>query len=251
MTIYAQTNLYTGVNPHLNSALQKRGTWTRPSLWEGFHSAQVGHIRLYLNRYLPPSYVAYSEQSLQSEKCRAVMIYEMTTAGTRQIVARIELVCPPNTTADADNAVYYQRRRAFIQSGFLLVEVDFLHESQPVHLIIPAYPGDKDSFPYYVIVSDPRPEHSVGELYGFGVGQKLPTVSIPLRNDICIDTNFDTIYQTHFEQDRLYTGVDYSLLPERFGTYRADDQARIRARMAEIAAGHPHNGATPLDNPAS
>jgi hypothetical protein len=65
MTIKAACNLYTGINPHLNSLLQTPGTQDHVSLWEGFHSSHIGHIGDSLNEKLPSSYYAVSEQSLQ------------------------------------------------------------------------------------------------------------------------------------------------------------------------------------------
>jgi len=291
MAIYAQNNLYSGVNPHLNSALQTRGTRTRPSLWEGFHSAHIGHIRLYLNRLLPPNYVAYSEQSLQiagedeftmgrprpdisiTQKSRqpftepppsvitptweaevwealepveewmAVVIREVSGGVIGRVVARIELLSPGNKPGGAHYSAYKARRYECVTSGIPLIEVDFLHESRPVVPKHPVYPEDEGSHPYYVSVSDPRPEHSKTQVFGFDVGQSLPPVSVPLAGKEAIVTDFDAIYQAHFEQDRLYVGVDYSLLPERFGTYSPKDQAYIRERMKAIAAEYPQNGA--------
>lgn len=45
MAIQAARNLYAGINPHLNSLLQTRGTWERsPSLWPSFHTDHITDI---------------------------------------------------------------------------------------------------------------------------------------------------------------------------------------------------------------
>jgi len=59
MAIRSRTNLYPGINPHLNNYLQyEKG-------WEGFHNWHLGDIAEILEQQLPPSYYATSEESLQ------------------------------------------------------------------------------------------------------------------------------------------------------------------------------------------
>ena len=60
MPIRSKTNLYAGINPHLNSALQQKG-----GDWRSFHSYHIIHIAEYLNQHLPDAYVAKPEKSLQ------------------------------------------------------------------------------------------------------------------------------------------------------------------------------------------
>lgn len=59
MPIRSKTNLYAGINPHLNSALQQKG-----GDWRSFHSYHIIHIAEYLNQHLPEAYVAKPEKSL-------------------------------------------------------------------------------------------------------------------------------------------------------------------------------------------
>ena len=60
MPIRRQTNLYPGINPHLNSTLQQKG-----GDWRSFHTYHIIHIAGYLNQHLPDAYVAKPEKSLQ------------------------------------------------------------------------------------------------------------------------------------------------------------------------------------------
>jgi hypothetical protein len=60
MAIHSAKNLYPGINPHLNSALQRRG-----GDWKSFHAYHIIHLAEYLNDVLPPGYLAKPERSLQ------------------------------------------------------------------------------------------------------------------------------------------------------------------------------------------
>jgi Protein of unknown function (DUF4058) len=59
-------NPYPGINPHLNSLLQTPGTDEQPALWSAFHGQHITYITDFLNARLPASYIAFSEQSLQT-----------------------------------------------------------------------------------------------------------------------------------------------------------------------------------------
>jgi hypothetical protein len=195
---------------------------------------------LYLNRHLPPNYVAYSEQSLQiagdgDDMSMAVVIREVTGGAIGRVVARLELLSPSNKPGGAHYAAYKTRRYECVKGGVPLIEVDYLHESQTVVPGHPVYPNDVNAHAYTIAVNDPRPEHEKTQVYGFDVDQRMPPVPIPLAGEAGLVTDFETIYQSHFELDRLYMGVDYGQLPERFETYSAADQDRIRARMAAVA----------------
>jgi uncharacterized protein DUF4058 len=63
--IVSLKNLYTGINPHLQSLLQTPGRPGYVSKWPGFHSLHIAYIVDSLNQQLPPQYTAVMEQSLQ------------------------------------------------------------------------------------------------------------------------------------------------------------------------------------------
>ncbi|MBZ0290259.1 MAG: DUF4058 family protein, partial [Anaerolineae bacterium] len=65
-------NPYPGVNAHLNSLLQTPGTFDQPAVWRSFHSRHIAHIADALNEQLPPRYVAFTEQSLQTHELSIV-----------------------------------------------------------------------------------------------------------------------------------------------------------------------------------
>jgi hypothetical protein len=60
MSIRADHNLYPGINPHLNSALQQPGGG-----WRSFHAHHLIHIADLLDATLPPGYTAKPEESIQ------------------------------------------------------------------------------------------------------------------------------------------------------------------------------------------
>lgn len=60
MAIHSAKNLYPGINPHLNSALQKSGGG-----WTSFHSEYLTDIRKALDSILPDTYYVARETSLQ------------------------------------------------------------------------------------------------------------------------------------------------------------------------------------------
>lgn len=60
MPVHSAKNLYPGINPHLNSALQQSG-----GDWESFHAYHLIVMAQTLNKILPEGYIAKPEQSLQ------------------------------------------------------------------------------------------------------------------------------------------------------------------------------------------
>jgi hypothetical protein len=60
MAIHSDKNLYPGINPHLNSRLQKSGGG-----WKGFHNSHLTDIARAVDARLPSGYYIANEQSLQ------------------------------------------------------------------------------------------------------------------------------------------------------------------------------------------
>ncbi|MBZ0320247.1 MAG: DUF4058 family protein [Anaerolineae bacterium] len=58
-------NPYVGLNPHLMSLFQSPSTEDMTSTFPPFHGDHITHIKDFLNRYLPRTYIAVSESSLQ------------------------------------------------------------------------------------------------------------------------------------------------------------------------------------------
>jgi hypothetical protein len=117
-----------------------------------------------------------------------------------------------------------------------LIEIDYLHESPSVVSRLPHYPTHPRSYPYSILVTDPRPVWNQGSLraYGFGVGEILRMFPLPLAGDEMLFFDLNPVYARTFLGGRWGTFFDYTDEPERMHTYRADDQAAIRAVMAIV-----------------
>lgn len=153
-----------------------------------------------------------------------------------QVVVRIELLSPSNKREQVGYESYRRGKNNALFSGTPLIEIDYLHESLPTVMTYPEYPRQRDSHPYNIFVSEPRPSVDKGYVlaYGFGVDAPFPKVPIPLANDESLEFDFGAVYQYTFKRGRWGKMANYAELPIRFETYSLRDQARIRARMMAI-----------------
>lgn len=229
-------NLFRGVNPHLNSFLQSDGGG-----WESFHATAIERLTDDLDAHLPAGYYVLCEGVFCDDELtnKAVIIYHFESAEMPgRPVTRLELLSPANKPGGSHHVTYLARRRETLASGLRLVEVDWLHETPPVVRAIPSYPEHASgAYPYWLIISDPRPSVTAGQMaiYGTGVHQPLPTIDLPLEGQDTLAVHFEQIYQRIFESRRLFGMVaDYRQPPVRFETYAPSDQAIIQQRMAEI-----------------
>lgn len=174
---------------------------------------------------------------------RAIGIYDTVPGRSEhgQPVAWIELLSPSNKPGGQDAAYYYDKCLKLLQSGIVLVEIDYLHETPPTFTGIPNYraENDDDQLParaYRINVIDPRPEFLQGhaQIHQFDVDVPIPVVQIPLNAGDTVACDFDGVYQRTFEEALYGDMVDYGLMPPRFNRYRREDQARIAARMLAI-----------------
>jgi hypothetical protein len=159
-------------------------------------------------------------------------------------VTRVELLSPANKPSGSHYDIYLAKRLQTLGSGLRIVEVDYLHERRPIIARIPSYvdrqPG---AHPYNIIVNDPRPTFLEGQtqVYGFGVLDRPPIIAVPLAGDDRMVLDIQAIYNRTVESSRLFrlVLVDYAQEPVNFAAYTEADQARIRERMAAIAAEQP------------
>lgn len=165
---------------------------------------------------------------------KAIWIHQVENARLGAAVACIEVLSPANKPGGAHYPAYRRKRMEYLYTGIPLLEIDLLHESSPIIPWLPVYPVDPDAKPFYIAVSDPRPEYDRARIYGFSVGEVIPTIPIPLAESEYVIADFDAIYQQTFEQSRFDKLCNYHYLPERFERYSAADQTLIRQYMAEI-----------------
>lgn len=247
MTLKSPQNLFPGINPLLNSFLQRDA-----GEWESFHAELVVQTRIALDEQLPDGYLALAEKSLQIREfaftedfdpLTAVVIYQQTPENPLgQPITRLEMLSPANKPHGSHFPRYRQRREETLQSGLCLVEVDYLHETPPVIANMPSYrDGDSNAYPYAIIVSDPHPTFSEGEayIYGFGVLDPIPTVSIPLADTDQLAFDFGHVYHRVFESLRLCAVVvDYDELPIHPNRYAQSDLQSIEKMLTTIRTKH-------------
>lgn len=156
-------------------------------------------------------------------------------------VTRLELLSPANKPPNANYPHYMANRNETLYRGVRLVELDFLHTQRPLLSSLAHYPHDAGAYPYTILVSDPYPTLDAGRLdvYGFGVDTPIPTIQVPLLNQQTVAVDFNPPYQLTYANTPSYgmVRVDYERLPVEFERYTADDQAKIRARLATIQQG--------------
>jgi hypothetical protein len=286
MAIHSAKNLYPGINPHLNSALQQRG-----GDWKSFHAYHIIHLAEHLNDTLPPGYLAKPEKSLQisvydplsfwpdeeirtripdvlitrkltsqesaasvlepdtptlvlpiaslvdeEDELMAVVIYH-----DRKPVTHIELLSPANKPDGGHFNDYWRNRFEVFNAGLRLVEIDYLHERHPISEDIPSYKARQpNSFPYHILVTDPRPSVSSGltKVYSKSVMDRLPSLDIPLEDKDTVKLDFNEVYNHTFSQRPFVEEVDYAQEPINFAAYSDADQQAIREHMAQIAVEH-------------
>lgn len=170
----------------------------------------------------------------------AVVIYELQEdASGRVPVTHLELLAPTNKV-EPGRTVYLDKRKTVLRTGINLVEIDYLHQTEPVVRVIPSYPRQQpDATAYTILVSQPRRDAEGGgpvTTYGFGVDIPIPTIDIPLARGETIPVNFGAVYHDTLNSLAAFSEpVDYAALPERFDSYHPADQERIRRRMAAVA----------------
>ncbi len=209
MPIHTKTNLYPGVNAHLNSYLQAELGW------HGFQNSYVNALLRALTEALPPGYFATNEQSLQiirdglpertvpdatiyttkpdttnpavanpapmmtvkvaqtlpeATYVPSVVIYAGDSVPGRPLV-RFEMLSPANKPGGSHYDTYTNKRASTLHAGLRLVEIDLLHHQAPIAPVIPSYrDGQPNAKPYYIWVNDPRPDVEHGETFIYGVG---------------------------------------------------------------------------------
>jgi hypothetical protein len=251
--IISLANQFCGVNPHLNSILQTPSSEDAGlTMWPSFHIRHVVHIADYLNQVMASNYVAHIGRSLQIREegledetidpeedfVKAGLIWrDNGNSQAPQLIARIEVLSPSNKPGRTGFRTYQQGRLEVLAKGVILIELDYIHESPPHVLRVPAYPADPGSYPYRIFVCTPQPslEHGRVELYSFRIDDPLPVVSVPLSGDSIVQLDMDSVYNHTFKSGRWGYHVNYSQPPIRFHTYSEADQARIQQRMATIA----------------
>jgi hypothetical protein len=178
------------------------------------------------------------EPELSEARYRAIEImeYDPETMENGQPVAWLELLSPSNKGNSEDANAYRAKRMDILVQGLVFIEIDYLHETPPSFHTLGNYPAE-DSFPYRIIVIDPRPvlEDGPVQVAAFAVDERIPVLDIPLNRSEFIPFDFGIPYQETYNAG-LYgvERVDYSKLPLNFDQYSRQDQIRIVRRMLAV-----------------
>jgi len=163
-------------------------------------------------------------------------------------VAWIELLSRSNKPGGSDHTDYEEKRQDVIQTGQVLIEIDYLHQSSPVIDALPRYKPNRDgqvpegASPYYVSVIDPKKADQPGkavDIYQFGPEDPIPTINIPLPDRV-IRFDLDSAYNTTVRDNYAGAGfheqrsIDYQYLPSDIKTFSKADQDKIAARLSLI-----------------
>lgn len=190
---------------------------------------------------IPTMTFSVEEAFIEEETLNNVTIYRVKQGKVPgEPVTRLEVLSPGNKPGGLHYEQYIAKRQYTLKTRLALVEIDFLHEAPPLLHKLHSYPDCEEAAqPYAIIVSDPRPDVSSGttEVYTFGVLDPIPTLNVPLDDQQSVIVDFGVVYNRVFASRKLFSAlVDYTQEPLNFKRYCAEDQARIRQRMAEIAA---------------
>ncbi len=194
-----------------------------------------------------PTLILTAEETIQYDPelfFTAVVIYQLVgESSNMKPVTRLELLSPTNKASGGGYFQYIEKRRATIEQGTPLIELDYLHETPtPIHHV-PSYPAfGRGAYPYLIAVTDPRPTPDIGQtrVFGFNVDAPLPVIKIPLDGDETLAFDFNAVYQRTFESLNFFSNtrrVNYANPPLNFKSYHPDDQARILAVMERIRQG--------------
>jgi hypothetical protein len=188
--------------------------------------------------FATPTWQATLEETLETViEMPAVMIYHFED-DVRSPVVRLELLSPSNKMGGGGYGTYLIKRSELIQEGLPLIEIDYLHQTGSPVLNMPAYPDDPNSYPYHFTITDPRLPSSEKPVrtYGFGVDVPFPPMPIPLLDSDVVTLDLADPYNRTFTEQMWWRDADYSVEPLDMESYRDDDQAAIRARMAAVEA---------------
>ncbi|MDB9526164.1 DUF4058 family protein [Oscillatoria sp. CS-180] len=133
------------------------------------------------------------------------------------VITAIELLSPKNKRSEKGRMTYTEKRTQILGSATSLVELDLLRAGYPMPLSSNVMPT-----PYRILVS-PSYQRPKADLYGFGLRQPLPTITIPLKpEDDAIAIALQPIFEGVYERGRYQTRIDYTQMPPAPSLSEAD-----------------------------
>jgi len=274
MAIQKRDNLFTGVNPLLMSQLQANNdfksfhnyylieltSYLNDVLPENYQASPEAKLTLHYRGYLSPQ-TRYPDILLSLGKTITklkptptetipdlllpldtdiiendeLVLIIRSTDGEQFPVMVIELLSPSNKLGSKE--LYIEKRKEFILSKMILVEIDLLHVSPSPIYRVPIYPHHDKSTPYYVALTNPNTEKLETALYQFGINQPMPKIRLPLLDGDSVLCDLDAVYQATFVKGRYGMNINYANTPLDMGAYSQNDQMKILSHLATIRGG--------------
>jgi hypothetical protein len=133
---------------------------------------------------------------------------EIRELATGQVITAIELLSPKNKRPGQGRATYEAKRTQILGSDTHLVELDLLRAGEPMPLA-----GDVVPTLYRILIS-PSDQRPKAALYGFGLQQPLPEITIPLKpQDDAIAIALQPLLAGVYDRGRYANRIDYGETP--------------------------------------
>jgi len=186
-----------------------------------------------VKEYSIPDALGLSEQ----DYLNALAIVKVGSHSDELPLAWIELLSPSNKPGGAHHDKYESKCLGLLEKGIPLVQIDYLNQTSAVFPVLPHYPQDPGSKPFYLSVSDPRPTQDYPQgkvrILQFGIEESVPTTLIPFRDGDGVRFNFDSAYDETVKTAYAWH-VDYEQAPLNWDSYSNTDQRAIAARMYTV-----------------
>jgi hypothetical protein len=134
---------------------------------------------------------------------------EIRDVATGQVITAIELLSPKNKRTGEGRNAYERKRNRILNSQTHLVEIDLLRGGKPLSI----ESQNLDTYRILISPSDWRPK---ANLYAFGLWDRIPTVTIPLRpSERPLTLNLQALVNRVYDRGRYGLAIDYqrSLTP--------------------------------------
>jgi hypothetical protein len=139
--------------------------------WPGFHNLLIAHCSELLNRDLPETYVAQTDERVAEVRETWIEIYHLPEI---ELVTAIEILSPSNK-GGSGRVDYQTKRDALIDQPVNLIEIDLLLSGSRMPVSGRLQPGE------YVAIVARSGRRLETDVYTWPLRQVLPILPIPLR----------------------------------------------------------------------
>ena len=215
---------------HYRVEIEKRTyfSWDDNSILVGIPDVAI------VTRPEPISTVATLERISQPESVTVPMSEEVTERyleireiATGQVVTTIEILSPKNKRSGEGRDAYEIKRNRILTSRTHLVEIDLLRGGKP----LPIASQNLSDYRILICNGNQRPH---GDLYAFGLWDKIPNVPIPVRpSDIEPILDLQALLDRVYYKGRYGLAIDYqqALQP----VLKESDQLKLEALRSPLS----------------